>query len=69
MLKSKELRALSLDELKEKLDQLLKLHYEHRVQATLKELQNTSLLRLERRDIARLKQVIAEKMREANASK
>lgn len=65
MLKAKELRALPLEELQERLEQLLKQHYEHRVQATIKELQNTALLRAERRDIARLKMVIAEKQREA----
>lgn len=67
MLKAKELRALPLEELYERLQQLLKQHYEHRVQSTIKELQNTALLRLERRDIARLKMVIAEKERQAKA--
>jgi len=65
MLKAKELRALPLEELQERLNTLLKKHYEHRVQATIKELQNTALLQSERRDIARLKMVIAEKLREA----
>ncbi len=67
MLKAKELRALPIEELQERLAQLMKQHYEHRVQATIKELQNTALLRQERRDIARLKMVIGEKMREAKA--
>ncbi len=67
MLKAKELRALPLEELEERLANLLKQHYEHRVQATIKELQNTALLRLERHDIARLKMVIAEKKRQAQA--
>jgi large subunit ribosomal protein L29 len=65
MLKANELRALPIEELRERLDTLLKQHYEHRVQATIKELQNTALLRIERRDIARLKMVIAEKLRQA----
>jgi len=65
MLKANELRALPIEELRERLDTLLKQHYEHRVQATIKELQNTALLRIERRDIARLKMVIAEKLHQA----
>jgi len=67
MLKAKELRGLPLEELYERLNELLKQHYEHRVQSTIKELQNTALLRQEKRDIARLKMVIAEKERAARA--
>jgi large subunit ribosomal protein L29 len=66
-MKSSELRAMSLQELEERLDEMLKKHYEHRVQATIKELQNMSSLRTERRDIARIKQAIAEKQGAAKA--
>jgi ribosomal protein L29 len=41
--------------------------FEMRVRATTKELENTSMLRSSRRDLARIKMVMAEKRRDAGA--
>lgn len=60
-MKSNELRALSVEELAEKLADAQKRGYELRVSNTTKELKNTSEIRSNRRDLARIKQVIAEK--------
>ncbi|MCX7718510.1 MAG: 50S ribosomal protein L29 [Candidatus Sumerlaeaceae bacterium] len=67
MMRSKELRALGLQELQEKLAEAVREHYELRVRNTTKELENTSKLRLQRRYIARLKQAIDEKRAAAPA--
>ncbi len=64
-MKSNELRPLSLQELQERLEQTTKNLYQLRVHAVLKELQDTSKIRAERRTVARLKHVIAEKQRAA----
>jgi large subunit ribosomal protein L29 len=64
---AKDLRALTLTELQERLDTAQKEMYEMRVRATTKELENTSLLRSSRRDLARIKMVMAEKRRDAGA--
>ncbi len=60
-MKSKDMRALPLEDLQGKLDETVKNLYHLRVKATLKELSNTAQLRQERKDVARLKQAIAEK--------
>jgi large subunit ribosomal protein L29 len=60
-MKSKELRAMALHDLEEKLAEAVRDHYELRVRNTTKELENTAKLRQQRRDIARIKQAIAEK--------
>lgn len=65
---SKELRALSLGELQEKLDQTIKNLYNLRLRAVTKELDKPSEIRANRRDIARIKQAIGEKQREAAGS-
>jgi large subunit ribosomal protein L29 len=62
-LKSSELKGLTLPELQERLEQAGRSLYQHRVGATTKELENTSLIRQTKRDIARIKQMIAEKQR------
>lgn len=64
-MKSKELRALPLEDLEGKLEETIKNLYQLRVKSTLKELDNTAQIRAERRNIARLKQVIAEKRKGA----
>jgi len=59
------MRALPLQELEEKLDEFVRKLYELRVRATLKELESFSVIGKQRRDIARIKQVIAEKKKAA----
>lgn len=68
-MKSKDLRALGLDELREKLEGAVKELYHMRVRTTTKELENTSLIPKQKRDIARLRQIIGEREREAAAAK
>ena len=62
-MKTSELKGLTLPELQERLEQASRSLYQHRVGATTKELENTGLIRQTKRDIARIKQVIAEKER------
>lgn len=62
-MKSSELRGLPLPELQERLEQASKSLYQHRVGATTKELENTALIKQTKRDIARIKQAIAEKQK------
>ena len=64
---AKDLRALTLTELVERQDALHKELFELRVRATTKELENTDLLRSRRRDLARIKMVMAEKIQGAEA--
>ena len=66
-MKSKELRAMALHDLEEKLAEAVRDHFELRVRNTTKELENTAKLRQQRRDIARIKQAIAEKRAAAAA--
>jgi large subunit ribosomal protein L29 len=65
--RSSDLRNLSLVELEERLAQTTRSLYELRVRATTKELENTAQIPAERRDVARIKQAIAEKQRESGA--
>lgn len=60
-MKSKELRGMALEDLQEKLAESVKGLYELRVRNTTKELENPSKISQTRRDIARIKQAIAEK--------
>ncbi|MDD4279107.1 50S ribosomal protein L29 [Candidatus Sumerlaeota bacterium] len=64
-MKSKDLRALPIEELTEKEAAAKKRGYELRVSNTTKELKNTAEIRSNRRDIARIKQAIAEKQNQA----
>ena len=64
-MKSKDLRALGLDELREKLEGAVKELYHMRVRTTTKELENTSLIPKQKRDIARLRQIIGERDRKS----
>ncbi len=67
-MKSSELRGLPLDELNEKLDGTIKGLYHMRVSATMKELKKSSDIKATRRDIARMKHVIADKQLEAQTA-
>lgn len=58
---STDLRKLPLEDLNEKLEEALKARYGLRLRAVTKELTDTSAIRVQRRDIARIKQAIAEK--------
>ena len=60
-MKSSDLRALPPEELDEKLAQALAQAFKLRVDNTSKDLKDTALIRKTRRDIARIKQTIAEK--------
>jgi large subunit ribosomal protein L29 len=64
---AKDLRTLTIEELVERQDALHKELFELRVRATTKELENTDLLRSRRRDMARIKMVMAEKKQGAPA--
>ena len=58
-MKASELRPKSADELKEQLLQLKKEQFNLRFQKAIGQLENTSRVRAVRRDIARLKTVLA----------
>ncbi len=60
-MKSCDLRALPLEELDEKMAASMAQAFKLRVDNTSKDLKNTALIRKTRRDIARIKQTIAEK--------
>ena len=57
----KELRAKSETELKQELQELLKTHFKLRMQKATQQLQNTASLRQTRRDIARVRTILAQK--------
>lgn len=65
---SKDLEKMTLDELREKLEQTTKALFEHRHKLALKELTNHSLIRATRKDVARIKQAIARKERESSGA-
>ena len=67
-MKSNELKALAVDELQEKLESNIKSLYQLRLRATTKELERSSDIRSTRREIARIKQAIGDKQREAAQS-
>ena len=56
-MKAQELRAMSLDQLQEKLGDLKKEQFNLRFQRATGQLENTSRVRTVRRDIARIKTV------------
>lgn len=60
-MKANELRAMSDDELKSELSELLKAQFGLRMQIATQQLSNTSQLKKVRRDIARLRTVMKEK--------
>ncbi|EKE17417.1 MAG: hypothetical protein ACD_10C00468G0016 [uncultured bacterium] len=60
-MKSSELRAKSVDELKQELLDLLKAQFGMRMQLATQQLSNTSQMSKVRRDIARVRTLIREK--------
>lgn len=66
-MKISELKALTVQELEERLEQTSRNLYQLRVRATFKELENTAEIRAERRNVARIKQMLADKQRQAAA--
>jgi large subunit ribosomal protein L29 len=61
-MKASELRARSADELQQELQSLLKAQFSLRMQKATQQLSNTSQLNKVRRDIARVRTMLAEKM-------
>ena len=60
-MKAKELRGTDEAALKTELNDLLQAHFKLRVQKATQQLQNTNQLRTTRRDIARVRTVLAQK--------
>ena len=60
-MKAKELKTKSVTELNDELTSLLKAHFGLRMQRATQQLTNTSQLGKVKRDIARVKTIIAEK--------
>lgn len=60
-MKAKELRAMDEAALNKELNDLLETHFKLRVQKATQQLQNTNQLRATRRDIARVRTVLAQK--------
>lgn len=60
-MKASELRGKSADELKQELQSLLKAQFSLRMQKATQQLANTSQLSKTRRDIARVRTLLAEK--------
>ena len=60
-MKTKELKSKSVTQLNEELNALLKAHFSLRMQKATQQLTNTSQLSKVRRDIARVKTIIAQK--------
>lgn len=63
-MKAADLRSKSKDELQEELSSLLKAQFSLRMQKSTQQLSNTSQIRKVRRDIARLRTVLAQKARQ-----
>ena len=63
-MKAAELRNRSNDELREELNSLLKAHFNLRMQKATQQLTNTSQLSKVRRDIARVRTIMAQKDKE-----
>ncbi|MFT3801303.1 MAG: 50S ribosomal protein L29 [Burkholderiaceae bacterium] len=66
-MKAKELRDKDSAALKKELDELLKAHFSLRMQLATQQLNNTSQLGKTRRDIARVRTVMAEKAAASSA--
>lgn len=60
-MKAKELRAMNQVALTKELNELQTAHFKLRVQKATQQLQNSNLLRTTRRDIARVRTVLAQK--------
>ena len=60
-MKAKELRELSVDQLQEKLDELNQNTFNYRFTAKVGNLENPSMIRITRRDIARIKTILKDK--------
>ena len=60
-MKAKELRAMDEAALNKELNELLNTHFKLRVQKATQQLQNTNQLRSTRRDIARVRTILAQK--------
>lgn len=60
-MKAKELRAMDQAALTKELNELQTAHFKLRVQKATQQLQNTNQLRTTRRDIARVRTVLAQK--------
>ena len=61
MVKTKDLRAMSIDELEAKLLEKKKEQFNLRVQQSTGQLQNTAVLRSVRREVAKINTLIAER--------
>ena len=61
MVKTKDLRAMSFDELEAKLKKKKKEQFNLRIQQSTGQLQNTAVLRKVRREIAKINTLIAER--------
>ena len=61
MVKAKDMHAKSVEELERELAELCKAQFGLRVQLATQQLNNTAQMRNTRRDIARIKTVLAEK--------
>ncbi len=61
MVKTKDLRAMSLDELETKLNENKKEQFNLRIQQSTGQLQNTAAIRKVRREIAKINTLIAER--------
>jgi len=61
MVKTKDLRAMSIDELEAKLVECKKEQFNLRVQQSTGQLQNTAVLRNVRREVAKINTLIAER--------
>lgn len=59
--KDKDLRAMDMDGLKKELQELLKAQFNLRIQKSHQQLQNTSLIRKTRREIARVRTIMTQK--------
>jgi large subunit ribosomal protein L29 len=62
-MKAADVRAKTVDELKSELDQLAKERFNLRFQKASGQLENTNRVRQVRRDIARIKTILAERAR------
>ena len=67
-MKASELRAKSADELQEELQSLLKAQFSLRMQKATQQLSNTSQLGKVRRDIARVRSVLAQKPQQGKSA-
>ncbi len=59
--KDKDLRAMDMDGLKKELQELLKAQFSLRIQKSHQQLQNTSLIKQTRREIARVRTIMTQK--------